>query len=309
MATFSHVRTPSVDGVAKPRRRRSGSSVNLFYLPALILFAAFIIYPLITGLYYAFTDWDGYHPEKHWVGLANFRRLFTDDTFRSVLINTFVYGIGSTLLQQVLGLGLALALDRRMRGRTVVRAVVYLPVLVSPVVMGTFYYLLFQYNNGTLNDIVVALGGTRQAWLAQPGAGVAIIVAVNTIQFVGVSMIIYLAGLQSIAPEYIEAATIDGAGTWQRLRHVTLPLLQPAIATSCVLNLIGGLKLFDVIRVLTGGGPGTSTSSVSTLIGTTYFNNQEAGYAAAMGIALFVIIAVVTVAANAALNRRRLEQA
>lgn len=300
---------PAPRPTRRPRRRAlRGASINVLYLPAIALLAVFTVYPLFRGLSLSFSDWNGYSPESNWVGLDNYARLLTDETFRSVLLVTFVYGIGSTVLQQVLGLGLALALDRRMRGRSAARAIIYLPVLVSPIVMGTFYYLLFQYNNGTLNDIAIALGGERQAWLADPGAGVAIIVAVNTIQFVGTSMIIYLAGLQSISPEFIEAATLDGAGSVKRFIYVVLPLLQPAFATSVVLNLIGGLKLFDVIEILTGGGPGTSTSSVSTLIGRTYFANQAAGYSAAMGVALFLIIAVLTVVANAALNRRRLEQ-
>ncbi|WP_083393364.1 carbohydrate ABC transporter permease [Curtobacterium sp. MMLR14_010] len=292
----------------RPSNRFQGASVNLLYVPALALFAVFTIYPLLSGVRLSFTNWDGYTPDFAWVGWSNYTRLFTDDTFRSVLVNTFVYGIGSTLIQQVLGLGLALALDSKLRGRNVAKAIIYLPVLVSPIVMGTFYYLLFQYDNGALNDVVVALGGERHAWLSSAASGVALIVVVNSIQFVGTSMIIYLAGLQSISPEYTEAAMLDGANAWQRFWAVTLPLLQPAFATSIILNLIGGLKLFDVIQVLTGGGPGTSTSSVSTLIGTTYFANQAAGYSSAMGVALFVIIAILTVLANTALNRRRLEQ-
>lgn len=288
--------------------RFRGASINLLYVPALAMFAMFTIYPLISGVQISFTDWDGYSPNSSWVGWENYARLFTDATFRAVLINTFIYGIGSTIIQQVLGLGLALALDRKLRGKNVAKAIIYLPVLVSPIVMGTFYYLIFQYNNGALNDLVVAFGGERTAWFSTAEGGIAIIVAVNSLQFVGTSMIIYLAGLQSISPEYTEAATLDGANAWQRFWSVTLPLLQPAFATSVVLNLIGGLKLFDVIQVLTGGGPGTSTASVSTLIGTTYFANQAAGYSAAMGVALFLIIAVLTLLANTALNSRRLEQ-
>lgn len=299
---------PAPRRAPKPPSRFRGASVNLLYVPALALFAVFTIYPLLSGVRLSFTNWDGYTPDFAWVGWDNYTRLFTDDTFRSVLVNTFVYGIGSTLIQQVLGLGLALALDSKLRGRNVAKAIIYLPVLVSPIVMGTFYYLLFQYDNGALNDVVIALGGGRHAWLSSAASGVAIIVVVNSIQFVGTSMIIYLAGLQSISPEYTEAAMLDGANAWQRFWSVTLPLLQPAFATSIILNLIGGLKLFDVIQVLTGGGPGTSTSSVSTLIGTTYFANQAAGYSSAMGVALFVIIAILTVLANTALNRRRLEQ-
>ena len=291
----------------RPSRFR-GASINLLTVPALALFGVFIIYPLISGVAISFTDWDGYSPDSNSVGAANYLRLFTDETFRAVLLTTFVYGIGSTIVQQVLGLGLALALDRKLAGRGVARAIIYLPVLVSPIVMGTFYYLLFQYNTGAFNDVVVAFGGERQAWLSTAGGGVTIILAVNSVQFVGTSMIIYLAGLQAIAPEYIEAATLDGAHAGQRFLHVVVPLLQPAFATSVVLNLIGGLKLFDVIQVLTGGGPGTSTSSVSTLIGRTYFDSQAAGYSAAMGVALFFIIAILTILANGALNRRRLEQ-
>lgn len=289
-------------------RTGRGGLINLLYLPAVLLFLVFTVYPLVTGVGLSFTDWDGYSQDKAFVALQNYLRLFQDDTFRLVLLNTFGYGIGSTVLQQLLGLALAVALDRPFRGRAAARAIIYLPVLVSPVIMGTMYYLLFQYNQGAFNDIVVLFGGARVAWLSNQSAAVAIIVVVNSLQFVGISMIIYLAGLQTISTSYYEAAMLDGAGAWQRFTGITLPLLQPAFATSIVLNLIGGLKLFDVIKVMTGGGPGYTTNSVSTLIGITYFDSQSAGYASAMGIVLFVIIAVFTLALNALLNRRRLEQ-
>jgi raffinose/stachyose/melibiose transport system permease protein len=287
--------------------RSRGAMVNLLYVPALLLFAVFTVYPLISGIGLSFTNWNGYSAERSFTGAANYLRLFQDDTFRLVLVNTLIYGVGSTVLQQVLGLGLALALDRPLRGRGPIRAIVYLPVLVSPVIMGTMYYLLFQYNNGAFNDIVVALGGERVAWLSNAGTSVAIIVAVNTLQFVGLSMIIYLAGLQSIPAMYYEASMLDGAAGWKKFRYITLPLLQPAFATSIILNLIGGLKLFDVIQVLTGGGPGYATNSVSTYIGITYFASQSAGYASAMGIVLFLLIVAFTLLLTTVLNRRRLE--
>ena len=298
-----------------PGRRRKGStplggaSINLLYVPALALFAVFTIYPLVNGVALSFTNWNGYSAERSGVGLDNYFRLFSDDTFRLVLVNTFIYGIGSTIIQQVLGLGLAVALDRKIRGRNIARAIIYLPVLVSPVVMGTMYYLLFQYNNGAFNDIVIALGGERVAWLSDSSAAIAIVVVVNSLQFVGISMIIYLAGLQSIPGELYEASSIDGATAFSQFRFISIPMLQPAFATSIVLNLIGGLKLFDVIQVLTGGGPGYSTNSVSTLIGVAYFDNQSAGYASAMGVVLFIVIVIFTLALNTLLNRRRLDQA
>lgn len=300
-------RRARIIGAARSRGTGRRAGMNLLYLPALVLFLLFTIYPLFRGVLLSFQNWDGYSPEMSFTGLSNYARLFTDHIFQSSLMNTFIYGIGSTIIQQVLGLSLAVALDRKLRGRNIARAIIYLPVLVSPVIMGTMYYLLFQYNNGTINDIVIALGGQREAFLSHSGTAIALVVIVNSFQFVGVSMIIYLAGLQSIPAEFHEAAMLDGAGGWRRFTNVTLPLLQPAFATSIVLNLIGGLKLFDVIQVLTGGGPGYSTNSVSTLIGVSYFNNQSAGYASAMGVALFIIIVVFTLILNNVLNRNRVE--
>lgn len=298
--------------IALRRRRRRGNpltsrKVNLFYLPALALFAVFTVYPLINGIVLSLTNWNGYSPSNDFVGAANYGRLLTDPVFGTSLLNTVIYGFGSTLIQQILGLGLALALDRAVRGRNLARAIIYLPVLVSPVVMGTMYYLFFSYNSGGLNDLVVMFGGQRVAWFNDPHAGVLIIVLVNSLQFMGISMVIYLAGLQSIPTVYFEAAQLDGATPWQLFTQISVPLLQPAFATSIVLNLIGGLKLFDVIKVLTGGGPGYSTDSVSTLISTAYFDNQSAGYASAIGIVLFLIIVVFTLILNVVLNRRRLE--
>ncbi|MBH0055138.1 MULTISPECIES: carbohydrate ABC transporter permease [unclassified Salinibacterium] len=286
---------------------RGGGYVNLLYLPALVLFAVFMIYPLISGIGLAFTNWNGYSEARSFVGFDNFARLFSDPVFATAVRNTFIFGIGCTIIQQVFGLGLAIALDKPLRGRSTVRAIVYLPVLVSPIIMGTMYYLLLQYNDGAFNDVVVAFGGERMAWLADSSMAIAIIVAVNSLQFMGISMIIYLAGLQSIPEMYYDAASLDGATTWQQFRYVTVPLLQPAFATSIVLNLIGGLKLFDVIKILTNGGPGYSTQSVSTLISTTYFDSQSAGYASAMGVALFAIIIVITIIMNKVLGSRKVE--
>lgn len=277
------------------RRRGRLPLVNLMYVPALLLFGVFIVYPLVRGVGIAFTNWDGYTDNESFVGWANFRQLLTDSVFHTALRNTLVYGFGCTLLQQVIGLALAIALDGGGRAKSVARAVIYLPVLVSPVVMGMMYYFLVQYDRGALNDVVTGLGFDRVAWLSSSTGAVVIIVAVNTLQFVGTSMIIYLAGLQSIGTEINEAAEIDGARGWKLLRLVTIPLLKPAIVSSVIINLIGGLKLFDVIQVLTGGGPGYATQSVSTLIGRTYFGQQAAGYASAMGVALFVLIAAVSV--------------
>ena len=281
--------------------------LNWFYVPAIALFAVFSIYPLISGVSLSLTNWNGYSRSKAFIGLDNYVRLLDDEVFRTALVNTLIYGVGSTLIQQVLGLALAVVLDRIVRGASLLRAVIYLPVMVSPVVLGTMYYLIFRYNNGALNDVRALFGAEQVAWLSDATVGIVVIVIVNSLQFVGISMVIYLAGLQAVPTEYHEAAQLDGATWWQSFRSITLPLLQPAFATSIVLNLIGGLKLFDVVQVLTGGGPGQATHSVSTLIGETYFSNQAAGYSAAIGVVLFVLIVAVTFVLNSQLNRKRVE--
>lgn len=293
------------EGRGNRRHLLRGSSINLYYLPALILFAVFIVYPVIRGVALSGTNWNGFSHNSNSVGLVNYKALLTDANFVDALRNTFIYGVGSTLIQQVLGLALAIGLDRAFKGRAFLRSVIYLPVLVSPVVMGTMYYLIFRYQGGAANDVVGLWGDGPVAWLSNEWVAIAVIVFVNSLQFVGISMLIYLSGLQSVPQELYEASSLDGAGPWRQFRSVTVPMLIPAFTSSVTINLIGGLKLFDIISVLTGGGPGYSTNSISTLIGRTYFGSQQAGYAAAMGTTLFAIIAVMTVITNLAFDKAR----
>ena len=285
------------------RDRFKGASVNLFYAPALIMLVLFSLYPLISGIGISLTSWDGFNLEKIFVGLSNYVTMLRDANFRMTLINTFIYGIGSTIIQQVLGLGLALLLNSKIKGCNLMRAIIYLPALVSAVIMGTMYYFIFQYDTGALNTILSALGLEKVVWFQNATTALIIILVVNSVQFVGTSMIIYLAGLQGLDQSVVEAASLDGASGWKMFWNITLPGLAPSFTTSVVLNLIGGLKLFDVIKVLTGGGPGYSTNSVSSYISIQYFDNQNAGYAAAMGVVLFIIIAVVTTVMNKGLDK------
>ena len=285
------------------RDRFKGASVNLFYAPALIMLVLFSLYPLISGIGISLTSWDGFNLEKIFVGLSNYVTMLRDANFRMTLINTFIYGIGSTIIQQVLGLGLALLLNSKIKGRNLMRAIIYLPALVSAVIMGTMYYFIFQYDTGALNTILSALGLEKVVWFQNATTALIIILVVNSVQFVGTSMIIYLAGLQGLDQSVVEAASLVGASGWKMFWNITLPGLAPSFTTSVVLNLIGGLKLFDVIKVLTGGGPGYSTNSVSSYISIQYFDNQNAGYAAAMGVVLFIIIAVVTTVMNKGLDK------
>lgn len=269
-------------------------STRLMYFPALVLFFIFVVYPMITGIRISFTNWNGFSQNYKYIGLENYFAMVNDQNVWSSFLNTIVYGVGSTFLQQIAGLSTALLINEKFKGRTIGRTFIYMPVLISAVIMGNMWYFLLQYDGGALNDVLILFGKEPIDWLTQGKLTVFIIVLVNALQYYGISMVIYLAGLQAIPQIYYEAAEIDGAKRMSKFIHITLPLLMPAISTSVILNLIGGLKLFDVVKALTNGGPGYSTHSVSTLINFTYFNNQSAGYAAVMGLFLFAFIMFVS---------------
>ncbi len=270
------------------------SAINLFYIPAVTLFLVFVIYPFAQGIRLSFTNWNGYSQTMKYVGFKNYARLFQDANVKTALVNTLIYGVMSTAIQNILGLGYALFLNTKFKGRSLVRTIIYMPVMIAPLIMGYIMYFFFQYDGGAVNDILTALHMEPVDLLVHSGTAIWIIVLVNSLQFVGVAMVIYLAGLQNVPNMYYEAAMIDGATFWERFKHITIPLLMPAISSSTILNLIGGLKLFDLVMALTSGGPGFSTHSLSTLVTNQYFSAQSAGYASAIGIFSFLLIMIIS---------------
>lgn len=287
--------------------RNSTFSLNLMYVPALLLFALFIYYPFFEGIKVSFTNWDGFNPSYSWVGFDNYARMLEDKNIGTVIRNTLIYGVGSTLFQNLIGLLYALLLNQSIQTRGLTRTIVYLPVIVSPLIMGYIWYFFFQYRGGALNDIILLFADKPVNLLADPQINILIITFVNTFQYLGIAMVIYLAGLQSISKDYYEAASIDGASSLTKFFNVTLPLLAPSITINIVLNLIGGLKLFDVIIALTKGGPGFASQSLSTMMYKTYFGAQDAGYAAAIGNLMFFMIAVISIAALIYFRRKEIQ--
>lgn len=286
---------------------KSSTSLNLMYLPALILLSVFLFYPFIKGIIISFTNWDGFSRTYQWVQFDKYKQIVSDANVKRGIVNTLIYGLGSTLFQNIIGLSFALLLDRKIRGRNLARAIVYLPVIISQFIMGYIWYFFFQYDGGAINDLLIVLGWQPIDWLASGPRAVWLITAVNTFQYLGVAMIIYLAGLQSIPQDYYESAAIDGAGGYSVFRHITLPLLMPAITTSVILNIIGGLKLFDMIMAMTRGGPGYSSMSLSTLMYNLYFIRYDAGYAAAVGNLMFVMICLISISTLRRLRRKEVE--
>lgn len=268
------------------------AGINLFYIPALCLFAVFVIYPLFKGLRISFYRWNGFSQNMRFVGFSNYERMFKDSKVIGAFVNTLIYGCGSTFLQNVIGLGYAVLLNARFVGKSAARAIIYLPSMIASLIMGYIMYFFVQYDNGALNDIRALFGMGPLDWMADGTRAVWIMTIINSLQYVGGCMIIYLAGLQNVPQMYLEAAMIDGANPWQKFWRVTFPLLMPAISSAVVINLIGGLKLFDIIMAMTKGGPGFKTHSMSTMVSYQYLNAESAGYSAVIGLASFFMIVI-----------------
>ena len=288
-------------------KKQQEPSLWWMYLPALFAVSFFILYPFLNGLKISFTNWNGFSQTYDYVGFSQYVRMLQDPDTWLIVKNTLLYGLGSTFFQNIIGLLYALLLNQSIRMRSITRTIIYLPVIISPLIMGYIWYFFFSFQGGALNDVLVFLGLDKINALADPAINTWIIVFVNTYQFVGVAMIIYLAGLQSISKDFYEAAQIDGASSLQQFKNITLPLLMPSITINMVLNIIGGLKLFDVIVALTNGGPGNASQSMSTFMYDLYFNRQDAGYAATQGILMAVIILVISLAALMYFKRKEVE--
>jgi multiple sugar transport system permease protein len=285
---------------AGPARRRSPLAAEsrwawLFLAPTVIGLVVLSAGPIIAALAISLTKWDLLTAPK-FVGLDNFAALLADRRFQTALRNTTFYTVTSVPLGLVIGLGLALALNQRLRGIAWIRTAYFLPVVTSTVAISLVWSWIYSPDSGPLNAVLGFIGLPAQKWITDPFWAMPSIVAMSVWQGLGTTVIIFLAGLQAIPQEYLDAASVDGAGAWARFRNVTLPLLTPSIFFTGVLALIDSFQVFDQIYVL--ARPGRPTDATVTLVYTIYengFQNFKMGYAAAAAWILFLIVAVLTV--------------
>ncbi len=244
------------------------------------------------GAGYAFTDFTGIG-DANWVGLDNFGRILQDYEVLASLGNTAFLAIGYLLLTNVIGLLLALALNRGLKSRYLLRTLLFLPVVLSSISVSYIFKYIFAVD-GALNNILVALGfeDLQRIWLAEPESALIAVLIVAVWQHTGMAMVIYLAGLALVPQELEEAAALDGAGIWKRFRHITLPMIQPAIAINTTLALTSGLKIFDQVKAMTNGGPFGATDTLSTVIYRNTFEFMDYGYGAAISLVFSVVIFV-----------------
>ncbi|HKP05842.1 MAG TPA: sugar ABC transporter permease [Microbacterium sp.] len=287
---------------ASPRRRRRGIGwsgrleIAVLVGPALIFFVGFVIFPVIMAAYYGFFDWHGYGPPTDFIGLKNYVTILTDPDFQEALGHNGFIMVMSLVLQGPVALLLALLLNRKMRGQSIIRVLIFVPYVIAEVVVGTGFSLMLA-TNGALNGLLEDLGLDQltRDWLADPSIAIWTLMAILTWKYVGFAVILFLAGLQGIPEELYEAAAIDGATYWQIQRRITIPLLGPTLRIWAFLSIIGALQLFDLVYIIWGQyvAPVAGTSTMATYMVANGRNAGNFGYGNAVAVVIFLISLVV----------------
>ncbi|MFV0504093.1 MAG: carbohydrate ABC transporter permease [Lachnospirales bacterium] len=262
-------------------------------LPAILYIALFIL-PSIMGLALSFTDWNSVSDDINFVGLSHFIEIFTNKRHLLVIKNTLIFAMVTTIFKNFVGLGMALALNQEFKSRNLLRTIFFFPVMLSPLIIGLVFKSIYNPEYGVINQLLTFfnLESVTRDWLGDISTALGAVIIVEIWRLVGQNMVIYLAGLQAISKDYIEAANIDGASSFQKLIYIIIPQLIPSITINLVLNLIAGLKVFDLVFVLTNGGPARSTEVLNTVIYKEYSSGRY-GFSSALGLIMFIFTCVV----------------
>jgi multiple sugar transport system permease protein len=295
--------------VSRRRRARLPKALHFltFAAPGLAAYLLFVLLPIGMSVRTSFTNRSLINNPGQWVGLRNYTRLFSDADFTQALKNTIVITVIITVVANAAGLAIALLLDRRGKVYNAMRAVFFTPVILSGVVVSVIWRAILT-DDGLLYSMLRGLGWHHPpGWLSNPDYALYSVAFILTWQILGFCVVVYLAGLQGVPQELMEAAEIDGAGKAARFRNVTWPMLAPALTINTVMLLISGFKVYDQVQVMTNGGPGNgTTSTIAFDVVQTTFTENHIGYGAAMGVVMLVIIAAVSVVALRFLQRREI---
>lgn len=294
--TPQHVSPRLSSSTRQPPRYFRYLSAYLMLLPAIILLIIFVAVPVGLGFYLSFHRWDGFN-DPVFIGVNNYIKLFQrDKIFAKAISNTIIFAISVVSIKNILGLVLGLLVNQKIRGIIFFRTALFLPVTLSFVVIGLLWSWIFNPSFGLLNAglELVGLDGLIRPWLSDTSTALGAIITVDIWKWTGFHMVLYLAGLQAIPRDLYEVAIIDGASAWQRLIRITLPLLAPVTFINVLLSLSGAfVRNFDLVYVMTDGGPNNATEVVLTHIVTQAFKFGKLGYASAMGFVLFAIVSAI----------------
>ncbi|WP_375388085.1 carbohydrate ABC transporter permease [uncultured Amnibacterium sp.] len=288
-------------------RRRARLTESLtgysFALPNMLLLGVFLLYPLVLAAILSFSRYSGFGTPQ-WIGIGNYADLLSDAVFWESLANTTFFTVLTLVLAVGLGLAFAVLLNRALPGRAVFRTILYAPIVVSGVASGLIGVLMFDENTGVIDKGLIAVGLPGIPWQSNGTAAMLAVILMTVWGRTGFNMVIYLAGLQAIDPQLHEAAELEGASGWQRFRSITLPLLGPSTFFLLIMNVIYSFQVFDLVFVLTGGGPGNATTMLTTYAYQNAFTTRMQGYAAAIGMVLLVLM-IAFAAVQWRLNRGR----
>ncbi|WP_391574051.1 carbohydrate ABC transporter permease [Cohnella sp.] len=267
-----------------------------FILPALILFFLLFLLPSFMGFYYSLTNWNSMSENIKFIGLDNFKEIFNDSGSFMFIKNTLMYAFFTTVLKVAIGLGLALMLNEGIKTKGLLRTIYFLPIIISNLIVGLMFQQVLHPSNGILNHALefIGLSFLTQAWLEDPQWVMWSTIGVEVWKAAGFVMIIFLAGLQTVSKETIEASDMDGANYWNKLTKIIIPSIAPSILINTLLSVISGLKVFDVIFALTNGGPGRSSEVINITI-LNQFSMGNYGYSTALGVLMFIFLAVISI--------------
>lgn len=268
---------------------------TLFLAPGFLIYIIFMIVPVAMCFFYSFTNWDGISATYKLIGLRNFENLFKDAAFFQALQVTVIIMIVTTLIYNVFGIILAALLNDKGRLLGISRSAIFIPTVMSSVVVAFIWSYMVQTNGGVINSVIELLGGSTVDFYSTPTTTIFMISGIICWNSLGFFVVIYISTLSTIPQEIYEACMVDGANWFQRFFHITLPLLAPGITINCILAVAGGLKQYDHVKVITGGGPGGATQTVTLFSVEKAFEYNRRGYSSAAVIILFLIIVVLSV--------------
>ena len=300
---------PNVGTAERPRAKRrwlKGKQGWVFVLPPLVIYVLFVLIPLGRSVYISLTDWNGVRPDIHWVGLENYRQLFQDAVFLNALKHNIIWVIVGTISPIVISLGLAMLLWPRTRGRTIFQAAFFMPQVLSTVAVALIWARVYHPLFGVLNKLLttIGLGHLTTGWLGESNTALPAVLVAAIWAYFGFALTVIMAGLQTVDMTLVDAAKVDGANAWQRFIHVIIPELRHVLTMIVGYTLIGGFNVFDIVWVMTQGGPGNATDVVSVRLYKEAFKEGNVSYGTAMAVVL-TLISLVAAAIFITLRERK----
>ena len=277
-----------------PYKKGDGLSAVFFLSPTIVIFTTFILFPVLFSFFLSFTEWNMFNNKASFVGFDNYTKMFQSEEFWQVLKNTGIYTLGTVPLNMAFSLFISMGIQKKIAGKRFLRTAFFAPVIISPVAAALIWRWLYDPNYGIINYSISYLGIDSVNWLNEPTAAMFALIVMGVWKTFGINMVLFSAGLQGIPETYYEAAEIDGAGKWSKFWNITVPMLGPTIFFIMIMSMISSFQVFDIVYVLTSGGPLGSTKVLVFYVYEYAFKFFEMGYASAVAYVLFAILLVLT---------------